>query len=123
MASAGGGIDLKLSPKLVYEALAANPYGKPQTAKLWSDIDPSLPAKKILVYGPPSTSDTRDSFEELILLEGCKQDAAMKALKDSDEEKFDQVRSEEHTSVLQSLMRISYAVFCLKKKKITKAKL
>src|SRR3546814_9458107 len=29
-------------------------------------------------------------------------------------------RSEEHTSELQSLMRISYAVFCLKKKKQTK---
>src|SRR3546814_7785310 len=29
-------------------------------------------------------------------------------------------RSEEHTSELQSLMRISYAVFCLKKKKISK---
>src|SRR3546814_4996345 len=29
----------------------------------------------------------------------------------------DQSRSEEHTSELQSLMRISYAVFCLKKKK------
>src|SRR3546814_1042743 len=29
-------------------------------------------------------------------------------------------RSEEHTSELQSLMRISYAVFCLKKKKETK---
>src|SRR3546814_5080239 len=28
------------------------------------------------------------------------------------------VRSEEHTSELQSLMRISYAVFCLKQKKI-----
>src|SRR3546814_2229543 len=36
-------------------------------------------------------------------------------------DKFDMVdiRSEEHTSELQSLMRISYAVFCLKKKKIT----
>src|SRR3546814_8186550 len=32
----------------------------------------------------------------------------------SDQEPF---RSEEHTSELQSLMRISYAVFCLKKKK------
>src|SRR3546814_4508678 len=30
---------------------------------------------------------------------------------------FNNVRSEEHTSELQSLMRISYAVFCLKKKK------
>src|SRR3546814_5087965 len=32
----------------------------------------------------------------------------------------DQLRSEEHTSELQSLMRISYAVFCLKKKNIPK---
>src|SRR3546814_1022724 len=31
-------------------------------------------------------------------------------------------RSEEHTSELQSLMRISYAVFCLKKKKTTQNK-
>src|SRR3546814_2965642 len=31
----------------------------------------------------------------------------------------DQARSEEHTSELQSLMRISYAVFCLKKKTYT----
>src|SRR3546814_4741055 len=32
------------------------------------------------------------------------------------EEQANQSRSEEHTSELQSLMRISYAVFCLKKK-------
>src|SRR3546814_1141939 len=32
---------------------------------------------------------------------------------------FGLARSEEHTSELQSLMRISYAVFCLKKKKTT----
>src|SRR3546814_944137 len=32
----------------------------------------------------------------------------------------DATRSEEHTSELQSLMRISYAVFCLKKKKTKK---
>src|SRR3546814_1852241 len=31
--------------------------------------------------------------------------------------KIERARSEEHTSELQSLMRISYAVFCLKKKK------
>src|SRR3546814_4922132 len=35
---------------------------------------------------------------------------------------FDAFRSEEHTSELQSLMRISYAVFCLKKKKIENLK-
>src|SRR3546814_9714446 len=37
------------------------------------------------------------------------------AWSDGDPEPF-QARSEEHTSELQSLMRISYAVFCLKKK-------
>src|SRR3546814_3382270 len=35
---------------------------------------------------------------------------------ESDQEKPGDARSEEHTSELQSLMRISYAVFCLKKK-------
>src|SRR3546814_4126088 len=38
------------------------------------------------------------------------------------EEPFYVTRSEEHTSELQSLMRTSYAVFCLKKKKIKKNK-
>src|SRR3546814_939799 len=37
-------------------------------------------------------------------------------------EAFENARSEEHTSELQSLMRISYAVFCLKKKKETDTK-
>src|SRR3546814_7901602 len=36
--------------------------------------------------------------------------------------KFAFTRSEEHTSELQSLMRISYAVFCLKKKKTKQIK-
>src|SRR3546814_2007728 len=36
-----------------------------------------------------------------------------------DDDAVDEVRSEEHTSELQSLMRISYAVFCLKKKTMT----
>src|SRR3546814_8969001 len=36
---------------------------------------------------------------------------------DADARVADAARSEEHTSELQSLMRISYAVFCLKKKK------
>src|SRR3546814_11340415 len=35
----------------------------------------------------------------------------------ADRRRGDAARSEEHTSELQSLMRISYAVFCLKKKK------
>src|SRR3546814_3319016 len=40
-----------------------------------------------------------------------------KGLRDRQPQKFPETRSEEHTSELQSLMRISYAVFCLKNKK------
>jgi phosphate transport system substrate-binding protein len=93
-ASAKNGIDLALTPKIVYEALAANPYGKPQTAQNWSDIDPSLPNKPILVYGPPSTSGTRDALKELILTAGCDANPEMKALKDSDKDRHEQVCTE-----------------------------
>lgn len=43
------------------KTLIANPYKK------WSDIDASLPSRDIIVYGPPKSSGTRDSFEELVL--------------------------------------------------------
>src|SRR3546814_2726628 len=42
------------------------------------------------------------------------------ALKDNSTGILEGIRSEEHTSELQSLMRISYDVFCLKKKKYKK---
>src|SRR3546814_3678387 len=44
-------------------------------------------------------------------------EAHMRAARGDDVEQIAMIRSEEHTSELQSLMRISYAVFCLKKKK------
>ena len=37
----------------------------------WSDIDASLPSKKIEVLGPPPTSGTRDAFVELVMEEAC----------------------------------------------------
>lgn len=86
-AEAKNGPGLKLTPKIVYEALAANPYGKgPNKAQTWKDVDPSLPAVAISVYGPPSTSGTRDSLAELILTKGCDSDPAMKALKEKSED-------------------------------------
>nr|WP_137677235.1 substrate-binding domain-containing protein [Parerythrobacter lutipelagi] len=93
-ASKQGGITMNLTPEIVYKALAAKPYGKEQTAVTWADVDPSLPAQKILVYGPPSTSGTRDALKELILEPGCKTDPAMAALKESDEDQYDQVCTE-----------------------------
>src|SRR3546814_2176933 len=53
--------------------------------------------------------DRRLELDDLVMGEG---DRGLDALL-----LFDALRSEEHTSELQSLMRISYAVFCLKKKK------
>lgn len=77
---------LNLTVAQIYQALAAKPFGKAQTAQTWADIDPSLPAIKIRVLGPPPTSGTRDSLAELILEKGCDSDPAMKALKDSDKD-------------------------------------
>jgi phosphate transport system substrate-binding protein len=77
---------LNLTVAQIYKALAANPFGKPQTAQTWQDVDPSLPATKIRVLGPPPTSGTRDSLAELILEKGCDSDPAMKALKEKDKD-------------------------------------
>ncbi|MDX5377860.1 MAG: substrate-binding domain-containing protein [Halomonas sp.] len=41
--------------------LVDNPYQN------WSDIDSSLPDREISIYGPPTTSGTRDAFEELVM--------------------------------------------------------
>ncbi len=79
-----GGPQLKLTTLDLYRALAAKPFGMPQTAKLWKDVDPALPAIPIKVYGPPSTSGTRDALAELILSRGCDTAAPMRELADKD---------------------------------------
>ena len=94
-ASAQGGIDMNLTPEIVYRALAANPYGEEQTAKNWSDIDPSLPNKPILVYGPPSTSGTRDALKELVLEKGCEAGPLPEGLSEEDQDRIcTEVRSD-----------------------------
>jgi len=85
-AEAKNGPGMKLTPTDIYKALAANPFGKPNTAKTWADVNPALPDEPILVYGPPSTSGTRDALAELILTKGCESDPAMKALKEKDKD-------------------------------------
>lgn len=93
-ASAQGGIMMNLTPQIVYEALAAQPYGEEQTAKTWADVDPSLPDQPILVYGPPSTSGTRDALKELVLEVGCDSNPAMEQLAETDEDRHAQVCTE-----------------------------
>jgi phosphate transport system substrate-binding protein len=66
-----------LTKKQIFLALAArvphpkthqlveNPYKK------WSEIDPTLPNINIAIYGPPTTSGTRDAFVELVMEDVC----------------------------------------------------
>jgi len=90
-AEATKGPGMTLTPADIYKALAAKPFGKDNTAKTWADVNPALPAIPILVYGPPSTSGTRDALKELILAKGCNSDPAMVALKKSDEKTYKSV--------------------------------
>ncbi len=46
--------------------LTPNPY------KMWNEINPNLPARKIVFYGPPTSSGTRDAFEEMVVEKVCK---------------------------------------------------
>ncbi|OYQ26429.1 phosphate ABC transporter substrate-binding protein [Sandarakinorhabdus cyanobacteriorum] len=81
-----------LTERDVYLALAANPFGKgPNTARTWRDVNPALPDIRIEVIGPPPTSGTRDSFNELYMLKGCNSEPAMKALKKSDQAAHKQI--------------------------------
>lgn len=61
--------------------LVPNPY------KRWNEIDSSLPDREIMVYGPPTTSGTRDAFEELVL-------QAVTEKMDAYEEKYSEIRTD-----------------------------
>ena len=95
LANAKSAGQMKLTLKQLFLALAkqvpanadgselkANPY------RMWSDIDASLPKRKIEVLGPPPTSGTRDAFVELAMEGGCKQFAAIKSMKKTDKKKY-----------------------------------
>ena len=88
-AQAKSGPHLTLSPLTLYRALAARPGGQRNQARTWHYVDPALPAIPIQVYGPPSTSGTRDTFARLVLARGCEQIMpAMTAKRDSDPDAY-----------------------------------
>ncbi|MBU4434230.1 MAG: substrate-binding domain-containing protein [Alphaproteobacteria bacterium] len=62
--------------------LVKNPY------KDWNQIGANLPNTRILVYGPPPTSGTRDAWIELVMENGAKTFPTLSKLKDSDEKSF-----------------------------------
>ena len=77
-----------VSLRAIYLALAKTPFGKPNTAKTWKDVDARLPAMPIRVYGPPTTSGTRDALGELLMTPACEANASMAAMKKTDEAKY-----------------------------------
>lgn len=98
IANALNGAAYDLSEEEIFRALAADlPSGEdfaPNANKTWADVDKSLPAERIQVYGPPPTSGTRDAFVELGMEGGAVKIPALAALKKSDEEAF---KSRSHT--------------------------
>src|SRR3546814_3751221 len=59
----------------------------------------------------------RDAYRQGTWFESRRRERRGRAPARCARQRQERIRSEEHTSELQSLMRISYAVFCLKKKK------
>lgn len=82
---------IRLTRRELYEALAATPYGEPNTKRRWREINPALPDIPILVYGPPEGDGTRDSFVEMIMVPGCESNAEMRRLREADEARFNRV--------------------------------
>src|SRR3546814_5463892 len=92
-------------------SVATAPFGASSLAE--SSLEEQVAAIHSLPATFPAVADSLPRFDEL--LEGCRKgDCTMPPASDIP---LRTLRSEEHTSELQSLMRISYAVFCLKKKK------
>jgi phosphate transport system substrate-binding protein len=87
-ATAKGSPLQNLTQRDIYMALAKTPFGKPNRAKTWHDVNAKLPNIPIRVYGPPPTSGTRDATGELIMTPPCEANAGTAALKKSDENKF-----------------------------------
>ena len=88
--------DLGLTKQQIFLALAKDIPDKDgkliaNPNMMWSDIDPSLPATKIEVLGPPPTSGTRDSFAELVMEAGALKFDSLAALKKSDAKAFEKV--------------------------------
>lgn len=77
--------------KDIYMAIAKEPFGKPNRAKTWKDVNASLPAVPIRVYGPPTTSGTRSSVEDLLMEPTCAANPAMAALKKTNEARYNQI--------------------------------
>ncbi|MEP4147996.1 MAG: substrate-binding domain-containing protein [Halioglobus sp.] len=86
-----------ISLKDIYLALAKDvpgPDGKliANPHQTWKEINPSLPAVKIEVMGPPPTSGTRDAFAELAMGGGAKEIPALASLRSLDSSQDQEIK-------------------------------
>jgi phosphate transport system substrate-binding protein len=73
----------------LYTALHAD-----STAKLWSDVDPSLPAVEILAYIPGTKHGTREVFDVKVMEAGCKEALGVEKLDDDQKKACVNVRTD-----------------------------
>jgi len=78
-----------LTPLQLWTALNTD-----STAKLWSDVDASLPANEIVVFIPGTKHGTREVFDVKVMEEGCKASLAVEKLTDEEKEMCIKVRTD-----------------------------
>lgn len=87
------GADYNLSPQHLYLGLSNAPFvqGKfatPNPLKTWDQVGQGLPGNRILVYGPPPSSGTRDAFVELAIEAGARKFPTVDELRSNNEAGF-----------------------------------
>src|SRR3546814_7410096 len=102
-------------------SLPVSKHGAPRDAQRCGDLVVGLVAGRQPAHLPPTTGDVVGGVARVRLARSHRSAAASAATCFEMQSSPDMrnIRSEEHTSELQSLMRTSYAVFCLKQKKTT----
>lgn len=85
-----GQLNIKdLTAQQLYTALHAS-----STAKLWSDVDPALPAVEILAFIPGTKHGTREVFDVKVMEEGCKAALGVEKLDDDQKKSCHAVRTD-----------------------------
>lgn len=94
IANSKKGVNFDLSLRDLYLALAKEVPNGNKTSMInnpythWHQINAKLPKVKIKVLGPPPTSGTRDALQELAIEGGCKTFAVVKAMKNTDKNRY-----------------------------------
>ncbi|WP_051881581.1 substrate-binding domain-containing protein [Parvularcula oceani] len=96
LAQAETASDLRLSPRDLFLAIARSVPAGGESCRLvsnrtmrWQDVRPDLPDRPILIYGPPTSSGTRDMIIELAVKEGARSLPCMAQLEDREPEAFE----------------------------------